>query len=372
MKTVAFKDMDMTDLPFRLNITRTGCEYDDKLSALASTVGSLVSDGMGERLRQWYEETKVDPAVRDAREIPVSEFSVSDDLITRVQELWGASFFPRHVRAQPYKIHLYEPGGKFKAHRDTPETDLVGTFLLGLGDTSKTEQGGQERAFEIKSEGAQWTRHTAHLGSWVAFYLDVDHAVREIHSGHRAVIAFKIFRQHLDNRREVPSPAEAKLRNEIKDVLMQLQKPYGIHLQHHYSAGTAELNGFDAALHATADETGGLVKLLPVLISWSAYYESYGRGGRDVHCSADVFPITETHVDTVLAHIGAGGKQTSGELFVDLKGIDAEWINHHSTESIPFYTPRFSATSITWKEDVEDAIETRETNPGLTRKTASI
>ncbi|KAJ6597276.1 hypothetical protein DFH09DRAFT_1134129 [Mycena vulgaris] len=357
------------DLPFNLKISRTGCEYNGDISALAGSAADV-----GERLRQWYEsgavsgygdvkaqETKVDPAVRDAREIPASEFSVAPELINRVQEIWGeASFFPTHVRAEPYKIHLYGPGGKFKAHRDTPETDLVGTFLLGLGDTSKTVEDAWYGAFEIKSNGTRWARHTAHLGSWVAFYPDVDHAVREIKTGHRAVIAFKIFRQHLETA-EVP--ADEKLRGEIKDVLMQLQNPYGILLQHHYSAGTAELNGFDAALHAAADETGD-VKLLPVLIRWTAsLYEDYGYGGvgSKAKCNADVFPMTETHVDAVLTHIRAGGDEPSGssksKLFVDLKGTNAEWISSHSTESIPFYSPGFSGTSIAWREDIQDAIE---------------
>ncbi|KAJ7479999.1 hypothetical protein B0H11DRAFT_1263540 [Mycena galericulata] len=373
------------DLPFRLIITRKGCEYDGDTSALASDAAPSI----GERLQGWYkagavsgygdvkaQETKVDLAVRDAREIPASEFRVSPDLIARVQDIWGASFFPTQVRAEPYKIHLYGPGGKFKAHRDTPETDLVGTFLVGLGDTSRTT-GWSGGAFEIKSSEGKWTQHNARLGSWVAFYPDVDHSVREIASGYRAVIGFKIFRQHLDTP-EVP--ADVALRGKIKNVLMRLHEPYGILLQHHYSAGTAELNGLDAALYAAAGESGGDVKLLPVLIRWTVEksYDYYGRGDDESQWSAKVFPMTERHVDTVLAHIRTKNKQSKDEdeedeeedqvqhrtsgsskskLFVDLKGTDAEWINYQSAESIRFYSPKFSDTSIVWREDVQDAIE---------------
>ncbi|KAJ7211571.1 hypothetical protein GGX14DRAFT_623084 [Mycena pura] len=377
MTTVAKGKLWMSELPFRLTITRAGCEYDGGIRAFKAE-GSADT---GERLQRWYEaaavsgygdvkaqETKVDPAVRDAREIPASEFSVSPDLIAQVQELWGASFFPTQVRAEAYKIHLYGPGGKFKAHRDTPETDLVGTFLFGLGDTSKTAQGGD--VFEIKDKG-KWTRHTADLGSWIAFYPDVDHSVQELARGYRAVIAFKIFRQHTD----IPEvPADVKLRGKIKDVLMKLQKPYGMLLRHRYSAGTSELNGVDAALYAAAEESGGDVKLLPVLIRWSAYREEAEEPDRysyrqprpsESSCSADVFPMTEKHVDTVLAHIRTqrthkeddSSDSSDSELIVDLKGTDAAWINNQGTESIPFYSPAFGGTSIAWSEEVVDAVE---------------
>jgi hypothetical protein len=345
-------------------------------------------------LRRWYEagavsgygdvkaqETKVDPSVRDAREITASEFRVSPDLIERVQDLWSASFFPTKVRAEPYKIHLYGPGGKFKPHRDTPETDLVGTFLVGLGDTSLTAEHWYDGAFDIKI-GGRWTRHAAHVGSWIAFYPDVDHAVRDIVSGYRAVIAFKIFRERLDTP-EVPAEVMSR---KTKAVLMRLQKPYGILLRHQYSAGTAELNGSDASLYAAAGETGGDVRLLPVLIRWTATRDDFEMYDGSSVCSADVFPMTQTHVDTILAHIRAEATKrtekdeeeeneedeneedeneeeenlrypSKSKLVVDLKGTDAEWISHHPPKSIPFYSPRFHTTSTVWKEDVEEAVE---------------
>ncbi|KAF8216640.1 hypothetical protein K438DRAFT_1953547 [Mycena galopus ATCC 62051] len=366
MATVA--SGDLKNPQFSLTITRAGCEYEGEIS-----VSTSKDDILNERLRKWYEggavsgygdvkaqETKVDPNVRHAREIPASEFRVSPALIAQVEELWGTSFFPTHVRADPYKIHLYGPGGKFKTHRDTPETDLVGTFLVGLGDTCNVWDG----ALEIANSKGRWpTHHHANPGSWVAFYPDVAHSVREITDGYRAVIAFKIFRRHLDTP-EVP--ADVTLRHKIKDVLTPLQKPYGILLRHQYSAGTAELNGLDAVLYAAVGETGGDVKLLPVLIRWIASRTvDFGYGDAESKSSADVFPMTTMHVDAILDHIRAGEKQAdedeeeskSKRLFVDLKGTDAEWINYQSTTSIPFYSPDFDATALVWKEETQDAIE---------------
>ncbi|KAJ7078391.1 hypothetical protein C8R43DRAFT_910369 [Mycena crocata] len=353
MKTIDSRKID--DIPLLLTITCANCKYEGDIRVFTSEREGTAPE-TGERLKQWYEagavsgygnvkaqETKVDPAVRDAREIPASEFSVSADVIAHVQDIWGASFFPTKVRAEPYKIHLHGPSGKFKAHRDTPEIDLVGTFLLGLGDTSqaKGQKGG---ALQTRTNTGTWTRHYAHVGSWVAFYPDVAHRVREIASGYRAVIAFKIFRQDL-NTTEVPS--DVMLHDRIKSVLLPLQKPYGILLQHHYSAGTAELNGLDlAALKVAAGDTGGDVKLLPVLIQWEAYKPDESHS-----CCADVFPMTEKHVDIVVED------SSQSEFSVDLKGSDAKWIDSLGNKSIPFYSPSFDETSIVWTKDVQDEIE---------------
>ena len=94
-------------------------------------------------------ETKVDSEVRHAREIPASEFEVQPKVLEKIQNLWGKHSLPRKLRAQPYKIHLYGPGGHFKSHLDTPETDLFGTFLIGLGDTSSTSEGNSVLATKI-------------------------------------------------------------------------------------------------------------------------------------------------------------------------------------------------------------------------------
>ena len=110
---------------------------------------------------------------------------MNQELIKRVERLWSKCFLPKAVRATPHKIHIYGPGGQFKPHMDTPEQNLVGTFLVGLGDTT-------EPGKHLVLGGS------AHYGSpacrWVAFYPDIPHEVTPIKSGYRAVIAFKIFR----------------------------------------------------------------------------------------------------------------------------------------------------------------------------------
>ncbi|KAJ7634804.1 hypothetical protein FB45DRAFT_474826 [Roridomyces roridus] len=352
----------MEDLSYTIKISRVGYEYE----------GDIVPDDeehVPERLKEWYQsgtisgygdvkaqETKIDPEVRNAREIPASEVSVSSDLLSKVEELWGASFFPTKVRAELYKIHVYGPGGMFKAHRDTPETNLVGTFLIGLGDTCKVvgQPYWEEGALKVKSSPTEWTLFTADPGSWVAFYPDVEHSVLEIKSGYRAVIAFKIFRQLLD----VPEvPADVAMHCQLKKELVKIQAPYGILLDHRYPNGTAELNGFDAALYAAAGEISD-TKLLPVLVTCGAahYLEDRDAG----YCEAKVYPITEMHINALTEYLKkdkAEGEKDTSPLFVDLKGTDAEWIHNYGKKTIPFYSHSFDGTTVVWKKELEEGSE---------------
>lgn len=126
----------------------------------------------------------------------------------RIQKLWKEHFVPGNVRAEPYKIHIYGPGGHFKSHRDTPEKDLVGTFLVGLGDTSSSSAGN----FRIAEKTSR-----AERCSWVAFHPDVIHEVTKLVDGYRAVIAFKMFRVP-DDEPELPARLEAR----VKCILDQI------------------------------------------------------------------------------------------------------------------------------------------------------
>jgi hypothetical protein len=87
-------------------------------------------------------ETRVDPLVRSGREVDTSGFSVSPELCRWVEKTWAEHFLPANVRAEAYKINLYGPGDRFATHRDTPEKDLVGTFLLALGGWGPPCHGG--------------------------------------------------------------------------------------------------------------------------------------------------------------------------------------------------------------------------------------
>lgn len=77
-------------------------------------------------------KTIVDENVRKGRDIDSTSFQVSNEIIKFVEDTWNSHFYPSNVKAVPYKINLYQKGDKFIGHKDTPDKNLVGTFLLGM------------------------------------------------------------------------------------------------------------------------------------------------------------------------------------------------------------------------------------------------
>jgi hypothetical protein len=86
-------------------------------------------------LSSWFEKSNVsgfgDVRALETREIPADAFSVPPNLISELESIWANAFYPSRVPAEPHKVHLYGPGGFFEPHRDTPQTGLVGTMLVG-------------------------------------------------------------------------------------------------------------------------------------------------------------------------------------------------------------------------------------------------
>ena len=318
---------------FNLRITRPGCEFN-------SGVVYYYPKQTESLLHNWFEhsaisgygdmqslETKVDYEVRNAREIPASEFQVEPKFLEKIQVMWGEHFFPRSVRAEPYKIHLYGPGGHFKSHRDTPERGLVGTFLIGLGDTSKASAG----HFRIGDETLK-----ARVGSWVAFHPDIPHEITKLEDGYRAVMAFKIFRVD-ENDSEDALPA--KLEAHVKRILDQIPAPFGLFTTHQYSIGTTRLNGFDALLWACVRSRNDMqVHMLPVVTKF--YGEAFHYERSESVAASQVYPFTGAHVDILLGKDVTRAKE------------EVQWLDGLS--EIPFYTWDLKESSETWKEDHPD------------------
>ena len=317
---------------FPLSITRPGCEYEGDIERYSDETEGLLPGWFEHAAISGYGdmqslETKVDSEVRNAREIPASEFQVTPEFLGQIQELWQKHFLPRNVRAEPYKIHLYGPGGHFKSHRDTPETGLVGTFLVGLGDTSRTSAG----HFHIGDETLR-----AEPCSWVAFHPDIPHEVTKLEDGYRAVLALKIFRVADD---EPPVVPEAR----IKGILDQIPVPFGLLTTHQYSIGTTSLNGFDALLSAYARSRNDTqAHMLPIVTKfWGEAFDSYlDPQEYESEATSSVYPFTQAHVDILLQK---NVKQAKKEV---------QWLDGLS--KIPFYAWDIRASLETWREDHPD------------------
>eukprot|EP01132_Coremiostelium_polycephalum_P008079 gene8079-9940_t len=94
-----------------------------------------------------------------------------------------------------YKIHIYQEGGFFESHVDTPHgNNHVGTLILPLGVNTYT--GGD---LVVQPICASEKQQVFHLGndkneySWVAFYNDCIHKVLPVKSGTRIVAQYDLF-----------------------------------------------------------------------------------------------------------------------------------------------------------------------------------
>lgn len=146
-------------------------------------------------------ETKVDASVRDGACIRAKDAGLSlegfDPATNGVLEAARQTLMPNAtapLRAELYALNLYETGGHFAAHKDTPRgADMVGTLVACLpfsfeGGTLVLDQ--EERRVTLR-----WADEVSdnHLPC-AAFFGDVDHAVQEVTSGSRVTLSFLVYR----------------------------------------------------------------------------------------------------------------------------------------------------------------------------------
>ncbi|KZT06682.1 uncharacterized protein LAESUDRAFT_749900 [Laetiporus sulphureus 93-53] len=365
--------------PFSLDITRAGCEFSGEIVPQPSTDQSGEDDENENenRMAQWFEnatvspfgdvqaqENKVDKNVRNAREILAAEFRVSPDLLQEIATIWDRNFLPAGVRVEPYKIHMYGPGGKFRTHKDTPEKGLVGTFLVGLGDSTP----GRGHLKVLKK------CYRADAGNWVAFHPSVPHEVTPIEEGHRAVIAFKVYKQEpVPGQEVVPrhDSLQEEIRSQMEHAFAAMHAPFGLLLEHQYCMGTTEFNGFDSILRDTAvkfaQKHGSDVHFLPVLTKFDGIcnIDEYSNGPPE--SEAEVYPLTEVHVNAILKAFRSKDVQSRYGEYMTPEGrynlkittlcvkTGEEWLD--DLEDVPFYALDFEESSLIWKKDIDDGAE---------------
>ncbi|EIW58620.1 uncharacterized protein TRAVEDRAFT_168233 [Trametes versicolor FP-101664 SS1] len=225
-------------------------------------------------------------------------------------------------------------------HRDTPQKDLVGTFLIGLGDTAFS--GG----LVVNGETME-----ARPGSWCAFYPDVPHYVKELGAdGYRASIAFKIFRAPTPLwRSNRQSEKTEQVRQRIADIVAEVEAPFGLLLEHKYSLGTDEFSGFDAlivgAIRSRFSGPGFEVRHIPVVV------EEHARWGDEdeedefsMMCDTTVYPFTACHIDFL-------NEDVSEKDILD----GSEWLD--GVKNVPFYSVDLSdRTMFPYKEEEKETV----------------
>lgn len=285
----------------RVSFTLANCNAEVALDAIS-----------GDLLRQLYEaaapaafgdmkamETRIDPLVRSGREIASHGFSVSPELCRWVERTWAEHFVPKNVRAEPYKVNLYGPGDRFATHRDTPEKDLVGTFLIALGGWGPPCQGGglvvHDTAGTYRWDGAR---------GWAAFIPYLPHEVEPITFGARATIAFKVYATSNDGGNESVAFDEALLEEAANRIALCRNEngQVGVLLAFAYSLNGTALCGRDLFIYRALERLGR-VESIPVAVHMEAEADS-----SDVvywSTQARVYSLTQEN----LARVTKGFKQ---------------------------------------------------------------
>jgi hypothetical protein len=320
----------------RLTITSGGCTYDGSLEELRQS---------NDHLDLWFkagspssygdvrtQTTVLNKDVRDAVEFTAEEFSVSPELIAYVETVWATHFFPTKVRAEAYKINVYGPGGHFQPHKDTPAKDLVGTVLLGLGDTS-------DGHLKLEADTSK-----ARVGCVAAFFPSVVHSVAKVSQGYRATLALKVYRTEEE---EACDDATVK---SVADVLSKWPLPFGLLLRHEYSVGTRAMSAVDAVLVQAA-------KLLPRTEVHTLPVVTTLKTSRDVGddvgdssptVSSRVYPLTDFHVDQLLKKPPTKAEPA---WLAKVKSLS-------SGDGLPFFTlSPLSTWGLTWRCQFDEGAE---------------
>jgi 2OG-Fe(II) oxygenase superfamily len=169
-------------------------------------------------------ETLVDDKVRNCWEIDASKVSVMQSAESRdyfakvVQEccyqlgISKESFEKRKIRANLYKMLLYEKGGHFLPHRDSEKEDgMFGTLILQL--PSAFSGGGLTVKHDGKTKSFYHERDSASSIHAMAFYADCEHEFHQVWSGRRFCLVYNLVADSIETLPSfsVSSNVEAEL-----------------------------------------------------------------------------------------------------------------------------------------------------------------
>lgn len=143
-------------------------------------------------------QTVIDTSVRKTWELDRTQFSFSNpkwqDYVTSITDEAARSLAMSDVRAEPFKLLLYEKGSFFKRHKDSEKVPgLIGTLVICL--PSKHE-GGSVHLSHARRKHVLNTDKTSEFGlTSLAWFSDVTHEIKPLKSGHRLVLTYHIIRE---------------------------------------------------------------------------------------------------------------------------------------------------------------------------------
>ncbi|KAI0118550.1 hypothetical protein F4776DRAFT_634580 [Hypoxylon sp. NC0597] len=144
------------------------------------------------------DETVVDTSVRKTWELDHSQFRCANPdweaYVSLLLDDASRSLAMSGVKAEPYKLLLYDEGSFFKRHKDSEKIPgMIGTLVICLpskhdGGSVHLSHGGKDYVFD--------TDKTSDFGlTSLAWFSDVTHEVTPLKSGYRLVLTYNIIHE---------------------------------------------------------------------------------------------------------------------------------------------------------------------------------
>lgn len=268
---------------------------------------SLRPGTVGKKLRAWCAPasfgdgtaTRQDARVRAGRQLYARDSALAvegldaalEEILSKIRE----SLLPYDSgppRAELHSLNVYERGGHFVAHKDTPrDPSVVGTLVVCL----PLEFGGGALIVERESRATfDWAwRSYVHDAAddnrirWAAFFGDVDHRIEPVTSGCRVTLTYELRRAPASKTKAANPPAEADLAftAALSEVLadskvMPAGGKLGVPCLHLYAVPTGggetseleslHLKGRDFRVAAAAERAGFVPRVVPYVFETCA------------------------------------------------------------------------------------------------------
>ncbi|KAI1262137.1 hypothetical protein F5Y18DRAFT_161064 [Xylariaceae sp. FL1019] len=248
-------------------------------------------------------ETLVDDNVRRSWELNVDQFTLRNpawpaaikDVLPNVHRELGLLCPLHSIRAEPYKLLLYEEGAFFKPHQDSEKTPgMFGTLVIAL---PSLHQGGDLSLRHNHEEVTIKTSTGSEFGfTWASWYSDVFHEVKPVTQGYRLMLTYNLASNPASGSGVLAIPPTLTTYvSQIKQLLHSWdaaleQNAYPDYLiykfEHQYTLATlklSRLNGSDRVraecLKTAAAETGAAIFFATAEVEVIMDEGDYGDGG---------------------------------------------------------------------------------------------
>jgi len=248
--------------------------------------------------------TVIDNTVRTALECSLDKFELHKKgwcsnsawqalyFMEEIKECIECILVAKEIELVPYKLNIYEKGGFFKPHVDTPiiPEKMIGTLIVCLpckhtGGKLTVRHCSQVQEFDFSSNCQDI--------QWAAFYSDCVHEVEKVESGSRITVSFSILIDtkakndwsfYVSKLRRIGSNEKYNVgyRDLIEDTMLKAlvesiqEDEMGMLLFHKYTQiglSFENLKGVDAALvKAMTMYFDGKIVLLPIIYVCNTTY----------------------------------------------------------------------------------------------------